>query len=178
MSLIGSMAAKLAARFNDRAPVFYAADMVAFSLRGGAWHVLVIQRGGNPHKGKLALPGGHVDHDETSQEAAVRELAEETGITVPQPVFVHQLGVFDAPDRDARGRYVTVAYGVILPDEAPAPVAADDAMAAEWLPLRVAVKVARVGGFAFDHNRILATAIARFDLHHTLGTDLNLWEES
>ncbi|MEV6876941.1 NUDIX hydrolase [Amycolatopsis sp. NPDC051128] len=178
MSLIGSLAAKVAARFDDRAPVFYAADMVTFTLRGGVWHVLVIQRGWNPHKGKLALPGGHVDAGETSREAAVRELAEETGVTVPESAFVHQVGVFDAPGRDARGRYVSVAYAVVLPDEAPDPVAADDAMAAEWMPVRVAVKVARAGGFAFDHDRILAAAITAFNLPRTLRTHLGRGEES
>ncbi|WP_328614534.1 MULTISPECIES: NUDIX hydrolase [unclassified Amycolatopsis] len=178
MSLIGSLAAKIAARFDDRAPVFYAADMVTFALRGGVWHVLVIQRGGNPHKGKLALPGGHVDPGETAREAAVRELAEETGVTVPAGTAVHQVGVFDAPGRAARGRYVTVAYAALLPDEAPTPVAADDAAAADWMPLRVAVRVARAGGFAFDHDRILSAAIVLFDLRRTLGTELGLWEES
>lgn len=177
MSLIGSLAAKIAARFDDRAPVFYAADMVAFALRGGKWHVLVIQRGWNPHKGKLALPGGHVDPGETAREASVRELAEETGVTVPPGAFVHQVGVFDAPGRDARGRYVSVAYAVVLPDEAPDPVAADDAAAAEWMPVRVAVKVARAGGFAFDHDRILSAAIVAFNLPRTLRTELDLGEE-
>ncbi|MEV4599470.1 NUDIX domain-containing protein [Amycolatopsis sp. NPDC049253] len=158
MSLIGSMAAKLAARLDDRAPVFYAADMAAFTRRDGVWHVLVIQRGWNPDKGKLALPGGHVDRDECSRDAAVRELAEETGIHVPEGSFVAQVGVFDEPGRDARGRYVSVAYGVLLND-APDPVAADDAAAAEWMPLHIATRVADMGGFAFDHHRILARAV-------------------
>ncbi|MFF4595297.1 NUDIX domain-containing protein [Amycolatopsis sp. NPDC001319] len=160
MSLIGSLAAKLAARFDDRNPVFYAADMVAFTLRDGVWHVLVIQRGWNPHKGKLALPGGHVDRNEKSHTAAVRELAEETGIQVPSRVLVDQLGIWDDPLRDARGRYVSVAYTVVL-DDAPDPIAADDAAAAEWMPVHIATRVAAKGGFAFDHSQMLALA-----LHH------------
>ncbi|MEV0065381.1 NUDIX domain-containing protein [Amycolatopsis sp. NPDC050768] len=159
-SLIGSLAAKIAAKLDDRDPVFYAADMVAFTLRDGVWHVLVIQRGWNPHKGKLALPGGHVDRNETSRDAAVRELAEETGIQVPRGTFVDQVGVWDDPFRDARGRYVSVAYSVVIYD-APDPVAADDAAAAEWMPVHIATRVADKGGFAFDHHQMLGQA-----MHH------------
>ncbi|MEV6621035.1 NUDIX hydrolase [Amycolatopsis sp. NPDC051106] len=177
MSLIGSLAARIAARFDDRTPVFYAADMVAFALRGGKWHVLVIQRGWDPHKGKLALPGGHVDPHETAREAAVRELAEETGVTVPASAIVHQVGVFDAPGRDARGRYVSIAHAVVFAGEVPDPVAADDAAEAEWMPVRVAVKVAAAGGFAFDHGQMLAIAITAMNLPRTLRTQLGLGEQ-
>ncbi|MEV5718496.1 NUDIX domain-containing protein [Amycolatopsis mediterranei] len=169
MSLLGSLGYKLAARFDDRTPVFYAADMVAFTLRDLVWHVLVIQRGWNPHKGALALPGGHVDPAETAGEAAVRELTEETGIVVPAGTFVDQVGVFDTPGRDPRGRYVSIAHGVIL-HGAPNPVAADDAAAAEWLPVRIAVRVANAGGFAFDHGHILTRAVDQLDPVRGFGT--------
>jgi 8-oxo-dGTP diphosphatase len=168
MSLLGSLAAKLAARLDDRHPVFYAADMAAFTLRDGVWHVLVIQRGWPPQKGKLALPGGHVDPDETARAAAARELAEETGVTAPPRVFLDRIGVFDAPGRDARGRYVSVCFGVILHD-APDPVAADDAADAEWLPLRIALRIAGRGGFAFDHAHMLTAAVHHFDLEGPTG---------
>ncbi|RJQ84768.1 NUDIX domain-containing protein [Amycolatopsis panacis] len=160
---IGALAGKIAARFDDRDRVFYAADMVAFTLRGGVWHVLVIRRGWNPGKGKLALPGGHVERGETSRAAAVRELAEETGIRVRGGASVDQLGVFDDPGRDARGRYVSVAYGVCLGD-APDPVAADDAATAEWMPLHEALRVADEGGFAFDHRLLLATGVCHYPM--------------
>ncbi|WP_341866458.1 NUDIX domain-containing protein [Amycolatopsis tolypomycina] len=130
-----------------------------------------------PAQGQARPAGGHVEPDETAQEAAVRELAEETGVAVPAGAFVRQVGVFDAPGRDARGRYVSVAYAVVLPEEAPDPVAADDAAAAEWMPVRVAVKVARAGGFAFDHDRMLSAAIVACNLPRTLRTELDLREE-
>ncbi len=166
MSWIGSLAAKIAARLDDRAPVFYAADMAAFTHKRGEWHVLLIQRRWNPHRDKLALPGGHVEHDESSVDAAVRELAEETGIAVPDDAVIHLVGVFDEPGRDARGRYVCAAYGVIL--TAPGdPVAADDADAATWIPVRVALRAAAKSGLAFDHDRILAGAVTALDLYGT-----------
>ncbi|MET8848001.1 NUDIX hydrolase [Amycolatopsis sp. NPDC004625] len=157
MSLIGSLAAKLAAKLDDRTPVFYTADMVVFTHRRGRWHVLLIQRRWNPFKGKLALPGGHVE-DETSQDAAVRELSEETGIVIPENVPIELVGVFDVPGRDPRGRYVSVAYRAILPD-APNPVAADDAAGVDWFPVEVALRAGERGGLAFDHARILTRAI-------------------
>ncbi|MBE1502664.1 8-oxo-dGTP diphosphatase [Amycolatopsis lexingtonensis] len=164
MSWIGSLAAKIAARFDDRSPVFYAADMAAFTHRRGEWHVLLIRRRWRPHRGKLALPGGHVEARENSVDAAVRELWEETGIVVPADVVVRLVGVFDEPGRDSRGHYVSAAYGVILPG-ADDPVAADDATEADWIPVRVALRAAARDGLAFDHDGILAGAITALDLY-------------
>ncbi|MEV7092303.1 NUDIX hydrolase [Amycolatopsis sp. NPDC051045] len=155
MSLIGSLAAKLAAKLDDRAPVFYAADVILFALHESVWHVLLIERRWAPHKGKRAFPGGHVD-DETSEQAARREAAEETGLDL-SGVVLDRIGVYDAPGRDARGRYVSVAYGAVL-STMPAPVAGDDAASAAWMPLRTAARVARRGGFAFDHADMLTDA--------------------
>src|SRR5687768_8044699 len=84
----------------------YTADVVATSPDG---HVLLIERGWDPHKGQWAHPGGHVDPGETSRDAAARELAEEAGVYAA-PEELDQIGTFDQPDRDPRGRYVTVAY--------------------------------------------------------------------
>ncbi|WEH43969.1 NUDIX hydrolase [Streptomyces sp. AM 2-1-1] len=122
----------------------YTADVVLLA----AGHVLLIQRRWNPYAGSWALPGGHVDVGEASLQAAVRELKEETGITVPADAFV-QVGVFDAPGRDPRGRYVTVAYTATLP-ELTAPTALDDAADARWWPLNA------LPPLAFDHATILA----------------------
>ncbi|WP_086706746.1 NUDIX domain-containing protein [Streptomyces antimycoticus] len=117
-----------------------------------AGHVLLIERGWDPFKGRWALPGGRVDAGETSLAASVRELEEETGITVPA-ADVREVGVFDAPGRDPRGRYVSVAYTATLPALVP-PTAGDDATAARWWPLDA------LPDLAFDHADILAAAAA------------------
>jgi 8-oxo-dGTP diphosphatase len=124
----------------------YTADVVC--IRGG--DVLLIERGWPPHKGQLALPGGHVDPDETSRAAAARELLEETGVHV-DPWDLTLIGIYDAPDRDPRGRYVTAAYLVVVPADTTAH-AGDDAAAVRWVPL------ADARGLAFDHTDIVTTA--------------------
>ncbi|MFJ9412463.1 NUDIX domain-containing protein [Streptomyces sp. NPDC101393] len=126
----------------------YTADVVLLA----AGHVLLIERGWDPFKGQWALPGGHVDTRETSLDASVRELEEETGITVPAS-GLRQVGAFDAPDRDPRGRYVSVAYTATLPALVQ-PTAGDDATAARWWPLTT------LPDLAFDHADILASATA------------------
>ena len=126
----------------------YTADVVVTTTNG---HVLLIERGWDPHKGQWALPGGHVDPDETSRAAAVRELAEETAVYA-QPDELDQIGVFDRPDRDPRGRYVTVAYHLTvipgLPTEA-----GDDAVNVRWWPLN------NLPPLAFDHADIIRAAL-------------------
>lgn len=127
----------------------YTADVVLLA----AGHVLLIERGWDPYAGRWALPGGHVDAGETSLDASARELEEETGITVPV-ADLRQVGAFDAPGRDPRGRYVTVAYTATLP--APVqPTAGDDAAAARWWPLE------GLPDLAFDHAEIVAAAARR-----------------
>ncbi|MFE2934443.1 NUDIX domain-containing protein [Streptomyces sp. NPDC059278] len=116
--------------------------------------VLLIERGWDPYEGHWALPGGHVDPGETSLDAAVRELEEETGVHVT-PDALHQIGTWDAPGRDPRGRYVTVAYLATIPDGTQA-VAGDDARAARWWPLNDLPE-----RLAFDHANILRAAVAR-----------------
>ncbi|MGW4400682.1 NUDIX domain-containing protein [Amycolatopsis nivea] len=143
---------------DDRHPVFYAADAVLFARQDGVWHVLLIERGWDPHQGKLALPGGHVEPGETSEQAARREAEEETGLGLAG-IPMRLVGVYDKPGRDARGRYVSVAYTATLSGAAlPVPVAGDDAARAMWLPLAAAAVEAKRGGFAFDHAAILADA--------------------
>ncbi|MFF3214029.1 NUDIX domain-containing protein [Streptomyces sp. NPDC002886] len=132
---------------TDRAETIrYTADVVC--LRGD--DVLLIERGWDPHKGLLALPGGHVDEGETAQSAAVRELWEETGVRVREEDLT-LIGVYDQPDRDPRGRYVSAAYLVTVPEGTRAQ-AGDDAAAVQWKPL------ANPGPLAFDHSTIVHTA--------------------
>jgi 8-oxo-dGTP diphosphatase len=128
----------------------FTADVVLLTpnKRAGTlpFDVLLIERGCEPFEGRWALPGGWVDAGETSRAAAARELAEETGIEV-DPAALRQLGVYDAPDRDPRGRYVTVAYTLIV--DRTVPTAGDDARQARWWPLN------QLPSLAFDHADIL-----------------------
>ncbi|MFC9431645.1 NUDIX domain-containing protein [Streptomyces sp. NPDC056987] len=126
----------------------YTADVVLLA----AGQVLLILRGWDPYEGCWALPGGHVDRGETSLEAAARELKEETGIGVGV-ADLRQVGAYDAPGRDPRGRYVTVAYTATLASPVP-PAAGDDATAARWWPLNA------LPNLAFDHAEILAEILA------------------
>jgi ADP-ribose pyrophosphatase YjhB (NUDIX family) len=137
---------------------FYTADVVC--IREG--EVLVIERGWGPFKGYRALPGGHVDEAETALAAAVRELREESGVEIA-PGALTLLGVYDRPDRDPRGRYVTVAYMAEVPAGTTAQ-AGDDAAAVHWVPLDAP------GDLAFDHGQILADArSARLAVSPTAG---------
>ncbi len=104
-------------------------DIVVFTIVDDDLCVLLIQRGGPPFLGRWALPGGFVKPDEDLDQAAVRELAEETGIH--QKVgLLEQFGSYGAPERDPRMRVVTIGYWAILPD-LPSPTAGSDARHAE-----------------------------------------------
>ncbi|MFI1585630.1 NUDIX domain-containing protein [Embleya sp. NPDC020630] len=121
------------------------ADVVATTPTG---RVLLIERGWEPHAGHWALPGGWVDAGETAREAARRELEEETGVRV-DPADLVEIGTWHAPGRDPRGRFVTVAHHVVVPDGTPA-VAGDDARTARWWPLD-----GLPPQLAFDHAEIV-----------------------
>ncbi|NIJ11594.1 8-oxo-dGTP diphosphatase [Saccharomonospora amisosensis] len=133
------------------------ADVVLFARTPDTGpRVLLIRRGWPPFEGRWALPGGHVDLGETTEAAAVRELAEETGIRIGTPLALS--GVYADPGRDPRGRYVTVAYTCQVGRVIPA-VAADDATAARWFP--VTDVLAEPGLLAFDHHAIVTDALQR-----------------
>ena len=111
--------------------------------------VLLIQRGADPYKGCWAFPGGFMNMDETTEQCAIRELEEETGLKVST---VRQIGAYSKVDRDPRGRTITVAYLAII--DKPAQVTGqDDATKAEWFPLSALPEL------AFDHADIMADAI-------------------
>lgn len=138
---------------SEYPPFYVTADAICLARVDGAVQVLVIRRGNPPYEGHWAFPGGFVDPDEDLHPAAVRELAEETGLRVPQ---LRQLGAYGAPDRDPRHRTVTVAHLAVL-DEAAAPTAGDDAAHAEWKPVAWLLDGDRL---AFDHGQILRDALA------------------
>lgn len=127
-------------------------DLAILTVREDRLHVLVIERANPPFQGELALPGGFLRADEDLRSAAVRELAEETGLDGDR-FHLDQLGAYGRPDRDPRGPVVTVAYLAIAPD-LPLPVAGSDARSARWMPVD-----ALPGPLAFDHDQILAEAV-------------------
>lgn len=127
-------------------------DCVVFGLQGRRLRVLLIRRARPPFEGQWALPGGFVDMDEDLETSARRELQEETGLT---DIFLEQLYSFGTPNRDPRGRTISVAYYALVNTADHDPRADDDAAAAEW------VDVEEARGLAFDHDEILAVALAR-----------------
>jgi bifunctional NMN adenylyltransferase/nudix hydrolase len=118
-------------------PIFSTADAVV--IQSG--HVLLIKRRAEPGKGLWALPGGYVNAntDKSVEAAMLRELREETKIKVPEPVLrgnIVRSKVFDAIDRSPRGRIITHAFHIVLPDgELPKVKGSDDAEKARWVPI-------------------------------------------
>ena len=114
--------------------------------------VMLIQRNIPPFQGQWAIPGGFVRIEETLEEAALRELQEETGI---HHIFLEQLYTFGDLGRDPRDRTVTVAYYALINLVEQKIQASTDARAAEWFA------ISNIPQLAFDHNQILLVAIAR-----------------
>ena len=114
--------------------------------------VLLIQRGDEPFKGGWAFPGGFMNMDETTEQCAIRELEEETGLRLSK---IQQIGAYSKVDRDPRGRTVTVAYLAIV-DEPVTVTGQDDAAQAEWFPIDA------LPPLAFDHEDIMRDAISLY----------------
>jgi bifunctional NMN adenylyltransferase/nudix hydrolase len=118
-------------------PIFVTVDAVVFQ----SGHVLVVRRDAYPGKGLIALPGGFVDAntDKSIENAMIRELREETGLKVPSPVlrgYIKNTHVFDDIHRSSRGRTITHAFNIVLPDgELPRVKGGSDADKAFWIPL-------------------------------------------
>lgn len=127
-------------------------DCVVFGLDDADLKVLLIERDREPFAGRWALPGGFVEPDETLEQAALRELAEETGVS---RVYLEQLYSFGDPGRDPRDRVITVAYYALVRRLDHAPRAASDARAVGWFP------ASRCPPLAFDHREIVAMARQR-----------------
>ncbi len=138
-------------------PFSVAVDLVVLTVRDEQLQVLLINRGVDPFKGRLALPGGFVLKDEDLLDAAERELAEETGV-VDLRVHLEQLGTYGRPHRDPRGRVLAVAHLALVPDVGTV-VAGSDAAAASWRP--IAPLLAAPRKLAFDHHQILTDGVDR-----------------
>jgi len=120
-------------------------DVIVSRMIDGDEHILLIQRKHDPFQGSWALPGGFLDMDETLEQAAARELKEETCLDA---LSVTQIGPFSAVDRDPRSRVITTAFEVAT-DPLQTPVAADDAADWQWKKLDSKIEL------AFDHAEIL-----------------------
>ncbi|MEL7538820.1 MAG: NUDIX domain-containing protein [Pseudomonadota bacterium] len=127
-------------------------DIAIFSIRHDALNVLLIKRAQAPFAGEWALPGGFVGIDEALEVAAARELNEETGVDAG---YLEQLYTFGAPQRDPRERVISVAYFALIPSDRLEIRAASDAEGVAWFP------VSELPALAFDHDKILATALER-----------------
>ncbi|CAN5578398.1 NUDIX hydrolase [soil metagenome] len=131
-------------------------DIVILTMSDDALHVLLVRRGEAPFKGMWALPGGFKRPNETLQQAARRELAEETGVDVP--TLLTQFGAYGDPERDPRMNVVTVGYLAVLRDVG-AIAAGTDAVDALLVPVNDILR-GRVE-LAFDHLAIIRDAIER-----------------
>ena len=121
-------------------------DAAVLVKQNKQWFILLIERKHDPYKGCYALPGGFVEEDETLEEAIARELQEETNLTLNN---MQQFRAYSRPDRDPRGRTISVIFTSIL-DTLTAAVAGDDAAAVKWFPLD------QLPELAFDHEEVVA----------------------
>ena len=131
-------------------------DCVVFGLDDEDLKVLLVERDLDPFKGRWALPGGFVRIDESVDDAARRELREETGLS---GVFLEQLYTFGAVHRDPRFRVISVAYYALVNLSEHQVQAATDARDAKWFPVSDVTEAAPK--LAFDHAEILTTALER-----------------
>jgi 8-oxo-dGTP diphosphatase len=127
-----------------------AVDCVVFGLDPDGLKVMLIQRDLDPYQGQWALPGGFVRLDETLEEAARRELEEETGV---DKVYLEQLRAFSSIDRDPRERVVSVAFAALVKLADHRVKAATDARDAAWFA------VSELPTLAFDHEAIVELAV-------------------
>jgi 8-oxo-dGTP diphosphatase len=138
-------------------PFAVTVDLVVLTIKNDELAVLLVKRGSEPYRGRLALPGGFVEELESLEQAARRELREETGVAL-QAVHSEQLGAYGDPRRDPRGRIVSVPY-LIVDSDLPDPQAGSDASSAAFYSLDdVLARPRRLG---FDHARILHDARER-----------------
>ena len=128
-------------------------DAIVFAFFQDKAKLLLIERKNEPFKGKWALPGGFVDIDEELEDAAARELTEETGlVNVP----LEQMHTFGKCGRDPRGRQITIAFMGIAKKGLNEIKAGDDAAKVKWFDIKKLPK-----DMAFDHNEVAKFAIGK-----------------
>lgn len=129
-----------------------AVDLLIFTIKDGELQIVLVKRGIEPFKDSWALPGGFVRIDEAVDEAAKRELREETGL---KEVYLEQLYTFGQVNRDPRARVITVAYFALTPYSKMKLEASTDVVEARLFPVK------RLPSLAFDHTEIVAAGISR-----------------
>jgi 8-oxo-dGTP diphosphatase len=136
-----------------------AVDTMVLTVRDEALKVLLVRRAARHHRGEWALPGGFVGTEEPLDDAARRELLEETGLEL-SPTYVEQFHAYGDPGRDDRAdrRVISVAYLAIQPS-LPDPVAGTDAADVAWAPVEQVLDGSIP--LAFDHRDIVTQAVAR-----------------
>ncbi len=153
-SLEANLSADLPANYDpnefDRPSV--TVDVVIFSLVHNELQVLLIKRQAAPYADMWAIPGSFVKMDESLEEAAVRALADETGV---EDVYTEQLYTFGTPNRDPRTRVITIAYFALVPHDAIHPRAGKDAHETGWF------SILQLPQLAFDHAEIVDYAYTR-----------------
>lgn len=134
--------------------IFLTVDAVIVKKTPANDYLLLIKRNNEPFQNCWALPGGFVDLNEDLMAAAIRELYEETTISVTQ---LEQIGAFGKPFRDPRNHVVSVAYYGEVAEDTIA-IAADDAREAKWFSIKALPKL------AFDHEEIVNLALQKFTI--------------
>lgn len=127
-------------------------DLVIFAIKDNLLNVLLVKRDVEPFKGKWALPGGFVRINESLEDAAKRELEEETNV---KEVYLEQLYSFGDPKRDPRGRVITISYFALINSSKIKLKASTDVSETKWF------SVSKVSLLAFDHKKILNYALKR-----------------
>jgi len=129
-----------------------AADVVILAPEAGTLQVLLVERRYPPFQGRWAIPGGLVETGEPLEKAAARELYEETGV---RGVKLYEFGAFGDPERDPRGRVISIAYLALVEKKRVKPRAGDDAARVRWFSL------SKPPALAFDHRLLLRRARTR-----------------
>ena len=132
------------------------ADAVVFRFARGKARLLLVRRKHDPYKGDWAIPGGFIELDEDLEDAAARELKEETGLV---GIRFEQMRTFGACGRDPRGRQITIVFMGIAGSAQSRLKAGDDAAEARWFDIDKLPE-----NMAFDHAEVAAFAIKRLKM--------------
>lgn len=125
-------------------------DCVVFGVTSRELEILLVERGNEPYKGYWAIPGGFLNMDENAEQCALRELKEETGLTLNN---IKEFATYSDVDRDPRERVISIAFYALT--KKAEVKGGDDAVKAQWFALD------EVPHLAFDHDKMLKNAIQK-----------------